>query len=195
MLTFGFIGTQEIIIIMVIALLVFGPAKLPEIGRQVGSALREVRKMSGDVQRALDIDGHGSYDTYSSPYSYSTPSHDSYSPQPLDQYGVDDSHAQPAAIASGENGARRPKFTAEPMPDATQASDVTQASDAIASSTATPANASGSANVPTMGNVSESVTETSAMAYSTVGQASESEEPRTLSVSAGSGAAGNAGGH
>ena len=53
---FAFLGTQEIIIILVLALIVFGPQKLPEVGRQIGAAMRELRKMSGDVQRALDID-------------------------------------------------------------------------------------------------------------------------------------------
>lgn len=55
---FAFLGTTEIIIILAIALLVFGPAKLPEIGRQIGTAMRELRRMSGDVQRALDFDDY-----------------------------------------------------------------------------------------------------------------------------------------
>ena len=55
-MVFAFLGTQEIIIILVIALLVFGPQKLPEIGKQVGSALRELNRMRSDVQRAFDLD-------------------------------------------------------------------------------------------------------------------------------------------
>jgi sec-independent protein translocase protein TatA len=55
----GFIGPTEIVVILVIALLVFGPNKLPEIGKQVGHAYRELNKMRGDVQRALDIDVYG----------------------------------------------------------------------------------------------------------------------------------------
>lgn len=38
------IGTAEILVIFVVALLVFGPDKLPELGRQVGRAVREVRR-------------------------------------------------------------------------------------------------------------------------------------------------------
>lgn len=66
------LGTTEIIIILAIALLVFGPTKLPEIGRQIGSAMRELRKMSSDVQRALDIDDITRYDppSYGSTYTY-----------------------------------------------------------------------------------------------------------------------------
>jgi len=63
-----FLSSPEIIIILILALILFGPQKLPEIGRQIGSAMRELRKMSGEVQRALDIDEyshgghHSSYD-------------------------------------------------------------------------------------------------------------------------------------
>ena len=41
---FGGIGMQELIIILVIALLVFGPKKLPEIGRGLGKAMRDFKK-------------------------------------------------------------------------------------------------------------------------------------------------------
>jgi Tat protein translocase TatB subunit len=64
------LGYQEILVILVIALLVFGPTKLPEIGRQVGGMLREMRKMTGDVQRAFDLDGTGSHDRYDSRYDH-----------------------------------------------------------------------------------------------------------------------------
>ena len=69
---FAFLGTQEIVVVLVIALIVFGPQKLPEIGRQVGSAMRELRKMTGDVQRALDFDEHlgSSVNTYDSNHWY-----------------------------------------------------------------------------------------------------------------------------
>jgi len=74
---FAFLGTTEIIIILVIALIVFGPQKLPEIGRQVGNAMRELQRVRSDVQRALDIDEYTrldlpSYDTptYGSTYTY-----------------------------------------------------------------------------------------------------------------------------
>ncbi len=56
------LGTTEIVIILVVALLLWGPQQLPEIGKQIGKFLREFRSMSGDVQRALDIDGHHDYD-------------------------------------------------------------------------------------------------------------------------------------
>lgn len=39
------LGPAEIAVIFVVALLVFGPKKLPEIGRQIGRAARELRRM------------------------------------------------------------------------------------------------------------------------------------------------------
>ncbi|MCJ7485786.1 MAG: twin-arginine translocase TatA/TatE family subunit, partial [Candidatus Aminicenantes bacterium] len=46
----GSIGPAELILIFVIALLVFGPKKLPEIGRSVGKALREFKKTSEEIK-------------------------------------------------------------------------------------------------------------------------------------------------
>lgn len=68
MTLFAFLGTQEIMIVLVLALIVFGPQKLPEIGRQIGSAMRELRKITGDFQHHLDFDGLIS----PSPVSYDT---------------------------------------------------------------------------------------------------------------------------
>ena len=50
------IGAPELIIILVIALLILGPGKLPEVGASIGKSLREFRKASSDVQEATKID-------------------------------------------------------------------------------------------------------------------------------------------
>ena len=50
------IGAPELIIILVIALLILGPGRLPEVGSSVGKALREFRKASSDVQESIDLD-------------------------------------------------------------------------------------------------------------------------------------------
>jgi TatA/E family protein of Tat protein translocase len=47
------IGPLELIAIFVVALLVFGPEKLPEIGRQVGRAIREFRQIQSSLQSQL----------------------------------------------------------------------------------------------------------------------------------------------
>lgn len=51
----GNFGPAEMLIIAVFALLVFGPQRLPEIARQVGKAMREFKKISGDFSKELQV--------------------------------------------------------------------------------------------------------------------------------------------
>jgi sec-independent protein translocase protein TatB len=61
---FGSIGFPEILLILVLALLIFGPKRLPEVGRTIGKGLAEFRRASSDLKRtvnaelALDGDEH-----------------------------------------------------------------------------------------------------------------------------------------
>jgi TatA/E family protein of Tat protein translocase len=48
------IGPAEILVIVLVGLLVFGPTRLPEIGRQVGRAMHEVKKFQAVVRAELD---------------------------------------------------------------------------------------------------------------------------------------------
>jgi sec-independent protein translocase protein TatA len=48
------LGPAEIFLILVVALIVFGPKKLPEVGRQVGAAIRELRKMQDSVRSEIN---------------------------------------------------------------------------------------------------------------------------------------------
>ena len=94
----GPLGLQETIVIFVLALLIFGPKKLPELGKTIGKAMTEfrrasselkatwdremtalereqesmkeqARKIEGEVSTAYHDDGYGSYD-YDSGYNY-----------------------------------------------------------------------------------------------------------------------------
>ena len=51
---FGSIGMPELIIILVVALIIFGPRKLPELGRSLGRSLGEFKKASNELQRTLE---------------------------------------------------------------------------------------------------------------------------------------------
>ncbi len=51
---FGSIGMPELIVIFVIALLVFGPRKLPDLGRSLGRTLAEFRKASNELRSTLE---------------------------------------------------------------------------------------------------------------------------------------------
>jgi sec-independent protein translocase protein TatA len=50
------LGTPEIVIILVVALILFGPKKLPEIGKSIGQGIREIKKASRDVMDSIDRD-------------------------------------------------------------------------------------------------------------------------------------------
>lgn len=63
---FGF-GLQELLVILVIALVIFGPSKLPQIGSGLGKAIRDFKKgISGD-------EGDEAKDTPKKPESKETP--------------------------------------------------------------------------------------------------------------------------
>src|SRR5499427_10771905 len=48
------IGLQELVVIFVIALLVFGPKNLPQLGRALGRAMREFRKASDEFRSTIE---------------------------------------------------------------------------------------------------------------------------------------------
>ena len=50
----GNIGFPELIIIFVVALLVFGPKRLPELGRSLGRGISEFRRASSDLKSSLE---------------------------------------------------------------------------------------------------------------------------------------------
>ena len=51
---FGSLGGSEVIVLFVLALLLFGPRRLPEIGRTIGKAVAEFRKASQDFRASLE---------------------------------------------------------------------------------------------------------------------------------------------
>jgi len=51
---FGSIGMPELLLIFVVALLVFGPKKLPEIGKSIGKGLLEFKKASEDLKKTIE---------------------------------------------------------------------------------------------------------------------------------------------
>ena len=51
---FGTLGMPELILIFVVALLLFGPRKMPQIGRSIGRALGEFRRASNEFKRTIE---------------------------------------------------------------------------------------------------------------------------------------------
>ena len=56
---FGSIGGPELIVIFVVALMIFGPRKLPQLGRTIGRGLAEFRKAATDLRQTLDSEVAG----------------------------------------------------------------------------------------------------------------------------------------
>ena len=105
-------GPLELVIILVIALLILGPGKLPEVGASLGKSIREFRKASSDVQESVKVD------TDTSPLP-ATP------PPPVTSPGA----ATPAVpVSAPEPVAQAPASATEPAP--ADASDPTQTASA-----------------------------------------------------------------
>ncbi len=51
---FGKIGAQELILILIIALVIFGPSKLPEIGKAFGEAIGQFRNHANKITEDLE---------------------------------------------------------------------------------------------------------------------------------------------
>jgi sec-independent protein translocase protein TatA len=49
----GPIGWPELIILLVVVLIIFGPGKLPDIGKAVGNGIKEFRRASNDIEESL----------------------------------------------------------------------------------------------------------------------------------------------
>jgi sec-independent protein translocase protein TatA len=50
------IGPVELIIVLVIALIILGPSRLPDVGSALGKSIREFRRAASDVQEATSLD-------------------------------------------------------------------------------------------------------------------------------------------
>jgi TatA/E family protein of Tat protein translocase len=56
LLIFEFLGTTELMVIALVALIIFGPRKLPEIGRTVGKSIAEFKRASDDFKRTWEYE-------------------------------------------------------------------------------------------------------------------------------------------
>jgi TatA/E family protein of Tat protein translocase len=95
-------GPLELVIILVIALLILGPGKLPDVGAALGKSIREFRKASADVQDAVKVD--------TSPLPATPPA----PPAPAPVAQVDAPPAAPAAAASTAESPTAPPVASTP---------------------------------------------------------------------------------
>lgn len=52
---FGNIGMSELMIVLIVVLLLFGPKKLPELARGLGRSINEFKKAADDVKKELNV--------------------------------------------------------------------------------------------------------------------------------------------
>lgn len=93
---FGSIGMPELIIILVIALIIFGPRKLPELGKSLGRSLNEFKKASTDLQNTLEQEIKIEEQKEEA----------AKAPKPVETVIDDASHADPATAAPRETVSR-----------------------------------------------------------------------------------------
>ena len=108
------IGPAEILVILIVALMVFGPERLPQVGRQVGAAVRELRKMQDAVRGELDMVMHPEHgtrpgDAPAEPGAHSTYDYTTYDDDPSDVTSVE---AEPPESQPFGTGTPGPEFTA-----------------------------------------------------------------------------------
>lgn len=58
--TFGFVlpsvGPWELILVLALALIIFGPGKLPDVGRSLGKTLNEFKRASAEIKQQVDAE-------------------------------------------------------------------------------------------------------------------------------------------
>ena len=90
----GGIGIQEILIILVVGLLVFGAARLPKIARSLGLGIKEFKKTIKGIEEDEETTGKISYTT-SQPQGYQQPPQGMQQPGPGQYYGPYQQPQQP----------------------------------------------------------------------------------------------------
>ena len=135
----GTLGIPEMMFIFVMALLLFGPKKLPELGRTVGKALAEFRRAQSELKATFDREMRNlereseslkeattNYyqDSYNYDHSYEQSSYDSANPygeESHDSTATDSSTESASATQGAESTTAKLQLTGEP-PEGTVAS-------------------------------------------------------------------------
>jgi sec-independent protein translocase protein TatA len=90
---FGTVGVSEMAVIFIVALVLFGPKKLPELGRTIGKAITEFRRASNDLKASFEREMHAlereteSLKEATNSADHEIRSHSSYEHQPYDEMG------------------------------------------------------------------------------------------------------------
>lgn len=112
----GPIGVQEMVLIFIVALVLFGPKKLPELGRTIGKAITEFRRASSDLKASFEREMHNleretELKETTQAIASELPAYDSYNdfaeyiPEPYDRESAANSIESQGTAESGESAA------------------------------------------------------------------------------------------
>jgi len=120
----AFLGPVDMAIVMAVALIVFGPNKLPEVGRQIGQAIRELKKLSSELTESINSETTEikSAFTSTSPYTLKPGPVDTEAHQSTDPKGYIENNPQP--VIDRDAHEETPATTADDAPITGQAAVV-----------------------------------------------------------------------
>jgi TatA/E family protein of Tat protein translocase len=95
---FGSIGMQELIIIFVIALIIFGPRRLPDLGKSLGKSIAEFKRASNELRNTLEDEIRIDEQRQAKPTVPASPA-----PPPVEAQPASTPAAQPAASTGGDS--------------------------------------------------------------------------------------------
>lgn len=109
LLFFDGFGPMQVAVVLLIALLVFGPKRLPDIGRQIGSAIRELKKAGSEMVNSFNVDHEpdrnaypysNGYSQYERSQTYSYPAAGLNDPPDLTDYTLVGQNQNPPSLAA-----------------------------------------------------------------------------------------------
>ena len=112
------IGPGELIIVLIIALIVVGPGKLPDVGAALGKSIKEFRKAATDVKESTNLDAPAAVTAAAAPVAAAAPAPN-----------VISATAVPNTIATAEPNTISTPPAAEPAPVAAAAPESAESSD------------------------------------------------------------------
>lgn len=115
------IGPMELVFILILALIIFGPGRLPEIGRAVGKSLRDFRAMTQEVTSQFSLDLEEATKAKEPQGAQAPAQEPAKAPRPIEPPPEGAAPAQPAApetaeAATQEGAAEGPVEAEKPTP-------------------------------------------------------------------------------
>jgi sec-independent protein translocase protein TatA len=110
---FGTLGGPELFLIFVVALIVFGPRKLPEIGKSLGKMMAEFRRASNDFRNTIESEVEA--EKIRESLKIEPPKVEPVQPHPADSSSTTSAHQASPGTHAGEGA---PAPTVEPVAEA-----------------------------------------------------------------------------